>query len=52
LVEEEDPAHPLNDNAIVAELQKRGINLARRTVAKYREQLKILPARFRMKSGG
>ncbi len=52
IIEEEDPAHPLNDNAIVAELKKRGINLARRTVAKYREQLKILPARFRMKIGG
>jgi len=52
MVEEEDPAHPLNDNAIATELGGKGINLARRTVAKYREQLKILPARFRMKAGG
>lgn len=51
IVEEEDPSHPLNDNAIAAELKKKGIDLARRTVAKYREQLKILPARFRMKVG-
>lgn len=51
IVEEEDPSLPLNDSAISAELEKKGIHLARRTVAKYREQLKILPARFRMKVG-
>ncbi len=47
LVESEDPANPLSDQAIVAILRKRGINIARRTVAKYRAQLGILPSRLR-----
>ncbi len=47
LVGEEPPAAPLTDSAIVDELQRRGIHIARRTVAKYRDQLGILPARMR-----
>lgn len=35
----ENPAAPLADEAITAELQKRGVRIARRTVAKYREAL-------------
>ncbi|MGA0132836.1 MAG: RNA polymerase factor sigma-54 [Opitutales bacterium] len=35
----ENPAAPLADEAITAELQKRGVRIARRTVAKYRESL-------------
>lgn len=41
LVDAENPGKPLSDNAIAAELQQRGIAVARRTVAKYREALNI-----------
>ena len=47
LVSEEHPADPLTDSQIVAALKARGIRIARRTVAKYRDQLGILPARMR-----
>lgn len=43
----EDKAAPLSDDAIVIELKKRGIEIARRTVAKYRDQLGIPTARMR-----
>ncbi len=41
VVEAEDPAHPLSDSKIMRMLQKEGIRLARRTVAKYREEMMI-----------
>lgn len=41
LVDEEDPRKPLSDQTLTAELNQRGIRVARRTVAKYREQLRI-----------
>jgi len=47
LVEKEDPRKPLSDLAIVKNLKEEGITLARRTVAKYRETLKILPTHLR-----
>ncbi|MFQ5677958.1 MAG: RNA polymerase factor sigma-54 [Gemmatimonadota bacterium] len=47
LVEEEDPKSPLTDQAIVDVLTRQGIQIARRTVAKYRDQLGILSARMR-----
>ncbi len=47
LVSEENPARPLTDQAIVNILKKEGIQIARRTVAKYRDQLGILSARMR-----
>jgi RNA polymerase sigma-54 factor len=47
IVGEEDPKKPLTDQAIVARLKSDGIKIARRTVAKYREQMGILPARMR-----
>lgn len=43
----EDPHKPLSDQKITNMLRAEGLQVARRTVAKYREQLKILPARFR-----
>jgi RNA polymerase sigma-54 factor len=46
---QEVPENPLSDNDIVELLSQEGIKLARRTVAKYREQLKILPAKHRRK---
>lgn len=45
----EDPYKPLSDNAISKKLDEDGIKLARRTVAKYREQMKILPVKHRRK---
>jgi RNA polymerase sigma-54 factor len=47
LVGEEDAMKPLTDSDLVNALQSRGIKIARRTVAKYRDQLGILPARMR-----
>jgi len=47
LVSDEDPGHPLTDQAIVSILKNDGIQIARRTVAKYRDQLGILSARMR-----
>jgi RNA polymerase sigma-54 factor len=41
LVDEEDSRKPLSDQTLTAELNQRGIRVARRTVAKYREQLRI-----------
>jgi RNA polymerase sigma-54 factor len=47
LVDEEDPRRPLTDQAIVDVLKNEGVQIARRTVAKYRDQLGILSARMR-----
>ncbi len=47
LIEEEDRKEPLSDQRIAELLHEKGLRIARRTVAKYREQLNILPARFR-----
>ena len=41
LIEAEDPARPLSDSKIMKMLQREGIRLARRTVAKYREEMFI-----------
>ena len=47
LVQDEDPRHPLTDQAIVNILRESGVQIARRTVAKYRDQLGVLSARMR-----
>ena len=47
IVEAEDKQKPLSDDAIKEELAKKGFPIARRTVAKYREQLGIPIARLR-----
>lgn len=49
LVGGEDPKNPLSDQKIVDLLKKDGIQIARRTVAKYRDVLKILPSSKRKK---
>jgi RNA polymerase sigma-54 factor len=41
MIEEEDARHPLTDDHITAKLQAEGIQVTRRTVAKYREDMKI-----------
>ena len=47
LVAGEDPTSPLSDQAIVEELKEQGIKVARRTIAKYRDALRILPSHLR-----
>lgn len=47
LVTAEDRAKPLSDEFLMKALDKQGIKVARRTVAKYREQLNILPSHLR-----
>ena len=47
LVDEENELKPLTDQKIVELLKTNGVKIARRTVAKYRDQLGILPARMR-----
>ena len=41
MIEEEDARHPLTDEQVTARLQAQGIDVTRRTVAKYREDMKI-----------
>ena len=47
MVAAEDPATPLSDSTLSQMLEEQGIQVARRTVAKYREALKIAPANLR-----
>ena len=49
LVKEENSSSPLSDKEIVEILSERGIPIARRTVAKYRTELNILPSNMRRK---
>lgn len=49
LIETENPKKPLSDQKISDILSKENLPVARRTVAKYREQMKLLPARLRQK---
>jgi RNA polymerase sigma-54 factor len=49
LIATEDPSKPLSDQEIVQLLTEKGIPIARRTVAKYRAELKILPSHLRKK---
>ncbi len=47
IIENEDKRKPLSDEKLKKHLEKKGYNIARRTVAKYREQLNIPVARLR-----
>jgi RNA polymerase sigma-54 factor len=47
IVREENPRNPYSDQNIVSLLSERGTKVARRTVAKYREQLGLLPSHLR-----
>ncbi len=49
LISGEDPAKPLSDDALAGKLKEQGINIARRTVAKYRDKMKIPAASMRKK---
>jgi len=47
IINKEDLLSPLSDQEIYLQLKEKGIDIARRTVTKYREESRILPARFR-----
>jgi len=47
LVSAENPGKPMSDEALMKSLAGQGIHVARRTIAKYREQLNILPSHLR-----
>jgi RNA polymerase sigma-54 factor len=47
MIKNENPEKPLTDNAISMILNQESIKVARRTVAKYREQLGVLPVKHR-----
>ncbi len=47
MIKKEDTSNPLSDEQIVQMLKDKGINIARRTVAKYRSELNILPSTMR-----
>ena len=47
MVKDEDARNPLSDKEIVEMLSQKGIPIARRTVAKYRSELGILPSNMR-----
>ena len=47
IIESENKKKPLSDQALAEGLKEKGYNIARRTIAKYREQLNIPVARLR-----
>ena len=49
LIDEEDPSNPLSDDRLCELLREQGFQIARRTVAKYRDQLMIDTAQKRRK---
>jgi len=49
IIQNEDPRKPLSDDRIAEMLREKGLNIARRTVAKYREQMTLPVARMRRK---
>jgi len=49
IIQEENPEKPLSDMAIAKFFENESIKIARRTIAKYREQLGILPSKYRKK---
>jgi RNA polymerase sigma-54 factor len=50
LIENEDPEHPLSDAEITRQLVRQGLNVARRTVTKYRQLLKVAPVEQRRRA--
>ena len=47
LVRKENPSHPLSDEVLKKMLESQGIKIARRTIAKYRDELGLLPSHLR-----
>ncbi len=52
IIVEENPQRPYSDEQLMRILQRQGIVIARRTIAKYREELQILPSRLRRSRAG
>jgi len=52
LIEDEDARHPLTDDQLAAMLHAQGIQLTRRTVAKYREDMNIPSTHQRRRRDG
>ncbi len=52
IINEENAQHPYSDEQLMRMLQRQGIMIARRTIAKYREELQILPSRLRRTRAG
>lgn len=50
VIDEEGAKRPYSDREIVEKLREQAIILARRTVAKCREEMKVLPARLRRRA--
>jgi RNA polymerase sigma-54 factor len=50
ILEGEDPQAPFSDLKLAEILEQQGIQIARRTVAKYREEIKVQPAHLRKKT--
>jgi RNA polymerase sigma-54 factor len=51
MIEAEDQARPLSDSRIAELLSREGLKLARRTVAKYREEIRLPPSNLRRSVG-
>ena len=51
IIDQEDPSRPFSDQEISDTLGERGVQIARRTVMKYREEMKILSSRQRLRHG-
>ena len=49
IIQSENSEKPYSDNAVAKMFEEEGIRVARRTIAKYREQLGILPSKYRRK---
>jgi RNA polymerase sigma-54 factor len=47
MIASENKSHPLSDSELAAALQREGIRISRRTVAKYREEERLLPSTLR-----
>ena len=47
LIASENPAKPLSDDQLVNQLKEKNVMIARRTVAKYRAELNVLPSHLR-----
>jgi RNA polymerase sigma-54 factor len=47
ILAKEDPEHPFSDEKIAQMLSDRGVDVARRTVNKYRDRTKLLSSRYR-----
>jgi RNA polymerase sigma-54 factor len=52
IITEENAQRPYSDEQLMRILQRQGIMIARRTIAKYREELQILPSRLRRSRSG